>query len=279
MAAVSRVSTQQAAVHQPVARVRRGAGGSSTIPSRGSRAGWRGPLSANSWAASCPRARTNPGQAFPAEHQQAPLTMTDGCASFRRRVASRHGAPDAVSEGWPGSPRSSENQHDVGQQVVPREALQRGQPRPPTSGTTSPHRRSLVLGADPPRELGDHARRASAAQRQAEQVGTSGTRPAVPQFQHAGRRRRESSPATSSSKRPTPVGQFWPGRGWPRTSRRWRTPSSAAGARNVEAPQRSSASSRAGPRMPGPTVTRDDGTSRAWTDDIRDRSSVNCSGQ
>ena len=79
-------------------------------------------------------------------------------------------------------------------------------------------------------------------------------------------------PVTSSSNRPTPVefcpadrvaaypprvanSQLW-GR-WPKVR-----------------PSRESSSSSAGPRMPGPTVTRDDGTSSDRTDDIRPRSSA-----
>ena len=115
------------------------------------------------------------------------------------------------------------------------------------------------LRADPQRQLGDDAERALGAQGEAEQVGAGGGGRRVAQLQDAGRRRerqrrrpaRRSGRRRWSSARPS---------GWPRTRRGWRTPSSAAGGRR-SGPAPASACSSAGPRMPGPTVTRDDGTS------------------
>ena len=157
---------------------------------------------------------------------------------------------------------------DVGQQVVPGQLLQRGEPGRPRCGTTSP-RRTRLVGLGRTRSVSSVMTPSVPSEPSArpEQVGAGGGGRRVAQLQHAGRRG-QGQPGDQLVE-PADAGGVLPGRAGGRVAAEG---GELPALRQV--PEGEALAGRAPPpapgrACPGPTVTRDDGTSSDCTEAIR----------
>ena len=130
------------------------------------------------------RARTSEGSPSQPSDEQAAGAVAAGPQRSAQDLGARAGGHQQVGAGLVGVGEP----HDVGQQVVPRQVLQRREPGGPRPEGPALVDAGLRLGAHPQRHLGDDPERALGAQRQAEQVGAGGRGRRVADLQHPGRR-------------------------------------------------------------------------------------------
>ena len=227
---------QQAAVHEPVAQV--GPVEPVLLPRladpRGPAGSPRRPAAARRPPSS--RARTIVGSPSQPSTSRQPSPWPRVRRLPRSSRAPGAGGHEQVGPGLVGVGEPD----DVGQQVVPRQLLQRGEPGRPRSGTTSP-RSAQAAGFGRTRSVSSVMTPSVAlgAQREAEQVGAGRGGRRVAELQHAGRRG-QGQPGDQLVEA-ADAGRVLAGRAGGRVAaERWRTPSSAAGAR------------RSAPRGPAP---------------------------